>query len=44
MGVMLKEFCTFTTGEDWKTKIMSLGEDLTNKLVKVKDFSLFLDY
>lgn len=44
MGLLLKEFSTFTTGADWKTVAMQLGEEITHKLATVKDFSLFLDY
>lgn len=44
MGLLLKEFSTYTTGADWKSIVMQLGENLTHKLAKIKDFSLFLDY
>jgi hypothetical protein len=44
MGLLLKEFSTFTTGADWKTAVMQLGEEITHKLATIKDFSLFLDY
>jgi vacuolar protein sorting-associated protein 13A/C len=44
MGVLLKEFATFTTAADWKTQIMQMGEELTHKLAKMENFSLFLDY
>jgi hypothetical protein len=44
MGLLLKEFSTYTTGSDWKTIAMQLGEELTHKLAKIQDFSLFLDY
>jgi Vacuolar sorting-associated protein 13, N-terminal len=44
MGLLLKEFSTFTTGADWKTMVMQLGEEITHKLARIKDFSLFLDY
>ncbi len=44
IGVKLKEFVTFTTGEDWKTKLMAEGLDITNKLAKLKNFSIFMDY
>jgi vacuolar protein sorting-associated protein 13A/C len=44
MGLLLKEFSTFTTGSDWKTVAMQLGEEITHKLATIKDFSLFLDY
>ena len=44
MGLLLKEFSTFTTGPDWKAVAMQLGEEITHKLATIKDFSLFLDY
>ncbi len=44
MGLLLKEFSTFTTGADWKTVAMQLGEEITHKLATIKDFSFFLDY
>ena len=44
MGVLLKEFKTFTCAEDWKTEVMVVGEELTRKLVMVENFSIFLDY
>ena len=44
MGLLLKEFSTFTTGSDWKNVAMQLGEEITHKLATIKDFSLFLDY
>ncbi len=44
MGLLLKEFNTYTTGADWKNIVMQLGEDLTHKLAKIQDFSLFLDH
>ncbi len=44
MGLTLKEFSTFTTGGDWKTQVMQLGEEITYKLAQVKEFSVFLDY
>ena len=44
MGLLLKEFSIHTTASDWKTEIMSLGEELTHKLGIINNFSLFLDY
>lgn len=44
MGVMLKEFSTHTVAGDWKTKVMAMGEDLTHKVGKIKNFSLFMDW
>ena len=44
MGLTLKEFSTITTGADWKTQVMQLGEEITHKLAQVKEFSVFLDY
>eukprot|EP00347_Sterkiella_histriomuscorum_P017164 403350423 len=44
LGFMLKEFSTFTSGSDWKTKLMTQGEDITFKLAKLKNFTIFMDY
>ena len=44
MGVTLKELSTYTVSGDWKTKVMAMGEEITNKLAKIEDFSLFLDF
>ena len=44
IGILLKEFSTHTTGSDWLNKAMSIGEEITHKLAKLKNFSLFLDY
>jgi hypothetical protein len=44
MGLTLKEFSAFTTGADWKTQVMQLGEEITHKIAQVKEFSVFLDY
>lgn len=44
IGLLLKEFSTFTTGADWKSKFMSENEDITRKLAKIKNFTIFMDY
>jgi hypothetical protein len=44
MGILLKEFSTHTVASDWKTKVMAVSEEITHKVAKVKNFSLFLDY
>ena len=44
VGILLKELITFTSGSDWKGKLMIHGGDITHKLVKLTHFSVFLDY
>ena len=44
MGILLKELVTFTTGEDWREKRMAKGEEITHKLLKLSNLSVFLDY
>ena len=44
LGVLLKELSTYTTGPDWKSKMMAEGQDITNKLAKIENFTVFLDY
>ena len=44
IGILLKDLVTFTTGPDWKDKRMVKGEELTHKLLKLTNLSVFLDY
>jgi hypothetical protein len=44
MGLLLKELSLHTVGEDWQTEVMTLSEEITRKLAKVEEFSIFLDY
>lgn len=44
IGLLLKEFSALSTAADWKTKIMSSGEDITHKVAKIKNFTIFMDY
>ena len=44
IGILLKDLVTFTTGPDWKDKRMVKGEEVTHKLLKLTNLSVFLDY
>jgi len=44
VGVMLKEFQAYTTDEEWKTKGLITGQDVTYKVARVKALTLFMDY
>ena len=44
IGILLKDLVTFTTGADWKDKRMVKGEEMTHKLLKLTNLSVFLDY
>jgi hypothetical protein len=44
IGGILKELSIFSTKEDFKEKGLTSGSDMMKKVLKIKDFSFFLDY
>ena len=44
LGILLKEISAYTTMSDWKSKNMNSESEVTFKLAKIKNFTMFLDY